>query len=208
MPYWLDRVNLGTFNTHLGLVLGGGIAVVLGVFALGRIALGILFWPLILLGVLGVVGGLLGMTLDGWRAWGGARPRTTAATTDPQRALVVSLIDEQWRSFQHKARFLLINYRIRNRTRVPIQTENYQLEIVGLHIERDVDVSRERERLRREFREPLSVVPAGKAVEGWHVVELQYGPGEGDPEYRFLLHSAKGGHQYGFKRFANPKRTI
>ena len=208
MPNWLDRANLGSFNTHLGLVLGGGVAVILGVFGLGKTALGILFGPLIVLGVVGVIAGLAGVALDARRGASRLRPRTEEVTTDRQRSLVVSLLSEQWRTFQHKARFLMIHYRIRNRTAEPIQTENYQLEIMRADFVHDMEVSRERERLRREYREPSPTIPAGQTVEGWHIVELGYGPGMGDPEYRLLLHSAKGGHQYGFRRLANPKREI
>src|SRR5205807_9361301 len=40
-------------------------------------------------------------------------PKTRPISTDPTTALLVSLEDEQWSSFHHKARFLRIKFKVR-----------------------------------------------------------------------------------------------
>jgi hypothetical protein len=135
-------------------------------------------------------------------------PPAEEISTDANRALVVTWLGEQWSSFQHKARFLQIQYRVRNRTGSPIQIENFKLEITGMHFGLDRDISAERERLKRDHPAPPRIVPANGTVEGWHVVELEYGPGTGEPAYKLTVHSANGGHEYGFRRLGNPKREI
>jgi Immunoglobulin-like domain of bacterial spore germination len=72
----LREVNLGSFNTHLGLVLGGGLAVIVSALAISR-ELGPWFWVLMALGILGTTAGVSGMVLDGWRAW---RPTASVQT--------------------------------------------------------------------------------------------------------------------------------
>jgi hypothetical protein len=135
-------------------------------------------------------------------------PSAEEISTDANRALVVTLLGDQWSSFQHKARFLQIQYQVRNRTNSPIQIENFKLEITGMHFGLDRDISAERERLKRDHPPPPRIVPANGTVEGWHVVELEYGPGTGEPAYKLTVHSANGGHEYGFRRLGNPKREI
>jgi hypothetical protein len=186
------------------------VALVATLFLAGLGGLGLLAGHILSLGLIA-----LALLIAGWSAlelWGPAwwrrYPRTERISTDPTDALAVSWQQEQWSSFQHKARFLRIQYEVRNRTSSPIEIENFALEISGLHFGMDPDISTERERLKRDHPLPPRVVPARGEVEGWCVVELEYGPGTGEPTYKLTIHSAKGGHEYGFRRIGNPKRPI
>ncbi len=64
----LKEVNLGSFNTHLGLALGGGLAVILAAVGLSK-ELGPWLWLVLVLGIIGTFAGLAGLALDAWRAW-------------------------------------------------------------------------------------------------------------------------------------------
>jgi hypothetical protein len=138
----------------------------------------------------------------------GVRAKAEQFSTDAKRALVVSLLDEQWTSFRHKARFLRIKYQVANRTVSPIQIENFKWEGTGLRFGVDTEVSQERDRIGRECPPPTPVVPAKGRIQGCYVVDREYGPGKGEPEYSLSVHSAVGGHEYGFRRLANPKKEI
>lgn len=60
---WLGKLDMGSTNTHLGITLGGGLAVILSAFGLSK-ELGPWLWVVLILGLVGVVAGLLGLASD------------------------------------------------------------------------------------------------------------------------------------------------
>ena len=139
-------------------------------------------------------------------------PRTKEISTDSNRALRVTLVREDWSSFQHEARQLRLRVRIQNRTDSPLAWELAQLDgdLPFHHTKGNLNFGliQERERLQRECQQPATSIPAHGMVEGCFVYELEYGSDTGEPGYRFRVQSSKGGHEYGFRRIANPKREI
>jgi hypothetical protein len=64
----LKELDLGSFNTHFGLCLGGGLAVILAAVGLSK-ELGAWHWAVLVVGIVGILAGLLGLMLNAWRAW-------------------------------------------------------------------------------------------------------------------------------------------
>jgi hypothetical protein len=60
---WLGNLNMGSLNTHLGIALGGGLAVILSAVGLTK-ELGPWLWVVLVLGLIGVLAGLLGIASD------------------------------------------------------------------------------------------------------------------------------------------------
>jgi hypothetical protein len=84
----LKEIDLGSFNTHLGLCLGGGVAVILTAVGLSK-ELGPWLWAVLVLAVVGTIAGLLGLALDMWRAWRpvtSKEPRIFSGPTEPTGA--------------------------------------------------------------------------------------------------------------------------
>jgi hypothetical protein len=212
LPHWLDRINLGSFNTHLGVALGGGLAVILSAF-LGIATLGIWFSPIIGLGVLGLLSGLAGMAVDAWRSIGGVQPKQKTESTDGRNALRVRLDREEWFGFQHRARILAIEVSIRNRTSTDIRFDGTSWRN---HLKRPSEpggtpvpgLQAELDRIKRDRLEALTLVPAHKTVRGWYLRPVEYDSEMGQPEYVWVVHTQVGGHEYGFRRIGNPKRAI
>jgi len=149
------------------------------------------------------------------RGWLRRSPRTESISTDPTNALSVSLEDEQWSNFRHEARFLKLKVRIRNRTASPIAWDGAQIRdglahynVVSAGGKPNYDLVKERDRIDHEFRNPPTKIPPRGTVEGWWVYVLVYDSEMGEPGYEFLIHSSKGGHEYGFRRIGNPKVPI
>src|SRR5258708_20529647 len=64
----LKEVNLGSFNTHLGLALGGGLAVILAAVGLSK-ELGPWLWLVLGLGINGTFAGSACFALSACHAW-------------------------------------------------------------------------------------------------------------------------------------------
>lgn len=176
--------------------------------------------PLVAAGLIGIgwaaapwlvlVGGLvivLWVVLLGvWRwRW---RFETTQLSSDPAKALKVSLQYEEWEAYQHAAWILMIKVKIQNRTPARQHINNWQLQGVAPGDPPLVPgLAQEVERRKRDHPEPPRDIPAHRSVQGWLFQRLPYAPVAGAPSYDLLLH-ADTGYQYGFRRTMPRPRPI
>jgi hypothetical protein len=135
------------------------------------------------------------------------KPQTTAVSTDPTNALVVTWQGEQWSNFQYKAWIFRLRMRVENRTDQPIRLMNMTFQGPPM-AETTPEIYAERERIKRELGAPPNPVPPHDAIEMWYVGEFRFDPDLGEPDYEIRVKASNGGHEYGFRRAGNPKREI
>src|SRR5258708_39621003 len=89
----VKEVNLGSFNTHLGLALGGGLAVILAAVGLSK-ELGPWLWRVLVLGIIGPFAGRAGLALDAPRAYWTSTPAFKAEQAPDIQSANVLLLAE------------------------------------------------------------------------------------------------------------------
>src|SRR6266487_1473995 len=162
-----------------------------------------------LLAIALAVAGLLGVVVQQVRSprW---RFRTRALSSDPSRAVVVTLEHEEWDVYQRTAWILRVKVKIRHRTSAEQRLDMWETRWVGAHELRPVPVpglAAEIAARQRDHPEPSREVPPGRSVEGWLFYRLGYAPVDGVPSYDLLWVSITG-HSYGFRRTVPRPRKI
>lgn len=134
-------------------------------------------------------------------------PRTEEISSDPYRALVVTWRDEQLANFQYKAWMFRLKYRVENQTDRPIGVLHVSFQGPPVAMTTP-EIDAERQRIQAELGVPPKVIPPNGTVDRWYLGEFAWNPDLGEPGYEIRLKANNGGHEYGFRRFANPKREI
>jgi len=134
-------------------------------------------------------------------------PPMVPVSTDRNDALVVAWLSQRMWNLRYRAWMFLLRYRVTNRSAAPIDIIHTRFQGPPQAITTP-EIDQERQRVEAEIGVPPKTVPAGGSIDRWYLGEFEWNPDLGEPEYEIRLKASNGGHEYGFRRSANPKRQI
>lgn len=136
-----------------------------------------------------------------------APPETIPVSTDKSEALVLTWRGERMWNFRYRAWMFLLRYQVQNRTDGDIDVLHTSFQGPRM-ADTTPEIYVERERIAAELGTPPKTIPARQTIGRWYLGEFAWDPDIGEPAYEIRLKASNGGHEYGFRRVANPKQEI
>jgi hypothetical protein len=146
----------------------------------------------------------------GWLGLGSGRARRErlVAGSDPERDLVVSVVEERFTPFYHKALIVEIKVSAYNNSKRQLDLTGFvftNADPYSFALHGDTEVQAEVARLKAPRARIAGLVDPGETIYGWHVYAFPHMPEGGRPGYEIYVTDAVG-DKYGVKVPRRPRR--
>ncbi|MGA7087705.1 MAG: hypothetical protein WB116_05440 [Candidatus Dormiibacterota bacterium] len=146
----------------------------------------------------------------GWLGLGSGHTRSEqpVSASDPARDLVVSVVEEHFTPFHHKALIVEIKVSAYNKSRRQLDLTGFvftNADPYSFALHGDKEVQAEVDRLKRPRARLAGLVDPGETIYGWHVYAFPHMPDGGRPGYEIYVTDAVD-DKYGVKVPRRPRR--